>query len=214
MAEGDIYILFNRAFQNDHYKIGMTTKAPEDRARELSAATGIPRAFEVLYEQRVIDCKQAERLLHDRLRRYRSAGNREFFQIPLKEAIKALEGVADEIGRLESTTDGSLEASHADGKLLVRSSSGEIAVNLVPQRRRGNISKATAAVVTFEDHASYTDAVRRPLLIDLRNRVLRFDDRLPAAERCTRGQRIAYSIPGGRVFLEVKVQRAAMSCIW
>ncbi len=65
-------------------------------------------------------------------------------------------------------------------------------------------------MVTFEDHASYIDAVRRPLLIDLRNRVLRLDDRLQAAERCTPGQRIAYSIPGGRVFLEVKVQRAAI----
>ena len=48
MAEGYTYILLNRAFQNDHYKIGMTTKTPEERARELSSATGIPRDFEVL----------------------------------------------------------------------------------------------------------------------------------------------------------------------
>lgn len=41
MAEGYIYILLNRAFQNDHYKIGMTTKEPKERARELSAATGV-----------------------------------------------------------------------------------------------------------------------------------------------------------------------------
>jgi hypothetical protein len=119
MAEGYIYILFNRAFQTDHYKIGMTTKTPEERARELSAATGIPRDFEVLYEQHVIDCKQAERLLHNKLRRYRSAGNREFFQIPLKEAIKALEGVADEIGRVESITNDPADAPHADSKLFL-----------------------------------------------------------------------------------------------
>ena len=55
MAEGYIYILLNRAFQNDHYKIGMTTKKPEERAQDLSGATGVPRAFEVLYEQKVID---------------------------------------------------------------------------------------------------------------------------------------------------------------
>ena len=114
MAEGYIYILFNRAFQNDHYKIGMTTKMPEERARELSTATGVPRDFEVLYEQRATDCKRAERLLHSKLRQYRSAGNREFFQIPLKAAIKALEGVADEIGRVEDTpTDRPAEASAA-----------------------------------------------------------------------------------------------------
>jgi hypothetical protein len=209
MAKGYIYILFNRAFQNDHYKIGMTTKTPEERARELSAATGIPRDFEVLYEQRVIDCTQAERLLHNKLRRYRSAGNREFFQIPLKEAIKALEGVADEIGRVESITNGPADAPHADSEPLP-GSSGEITIMSARQRRRANTKKAAPAVVTFEDHASYTDVVRRPLLIDLRSRVLRLDDRLREAERCTPGQRIAYNVPGGRVFLEVKVQRAAI----
>jgi hypothetical protein len=30
MTEGYIYILFNRAFQNDQYKIGKTTTTPED----------------------------------------------------------------------------------------------------------------------------------------------------------------------------------------
>ena len=64
--------------------------------------------------------------------------------------------------------------------------------------------------MTFDDHASYTDAVRRAILVDLRNRVLRFHDRLRQTERCTPGQRIAYNIPGGKVFLEVKVQRAAI----
>ena len=89
MAEGYIYILLNRAFQDDHYKNGMTTKTPEERARELSSATGIPRDFEVLYEQRVTDCEHAERLLHRRLCQYRSTG-KEFFQMPLKAAVKAL----------------------------------------------------------------------------------------------------------------------------
>jgi hypothetical protein len=105
MSEGYIYILFNRAFQNDHYKIGMTTKTPEERAREISNGTGVPRAFEVLYEQRVLDCQRAERLLHQRLHQCRSASNREFFQIPLKVAIKALEDVADEIGKVESAEE-------------------------------------------------------------------------------------------------------------
>jgi predicted transport protein len=70
--------------------------------------------------------------------------------------------------------------------------------------------KEAPAIATFDDHASYTDAVRRPILVDLRNRVLRLDDRLRLTERCTPGQRIAYNIPGGRIFLEVKVQRAAI----
>jgi hypothetical protein len=36
---------------------------------------------------------------------------------------------------------------------------------------------------------------------------LALDARLQQSERCTPGQRIAYKVPGGKVFLEVKVQR-------
>jgi predicted transport protein len=78
------------------------------------------------------------------------------------------------------------------------------------QSRRATTKKATPTIVTFDDHASYTDAPRRPILLDLRNRVLRLDDRLRRTEQCTGKQRIAYNIPGGRIFLEVKVQRAAI----
>jgi hypothetical protein len=40
MTEGYIYILFNRAYQSDYYKIGMTTKTPQERALDISGATG------------------------------------------------------------------------------------------------------------------------------------------------------------------------------
>jgi hypothetical protein len=56
---------------------------------DLLEATGVPRAFEVLYEQKVVDCHRAKRLLHQRLQQYRSTGNRELFA-----AIKVLEDVA------------------------------------------------------------------------------------------------------------------------
>jgi predicted transport protein len=208
MAVGYIYILLNRAFQNDHYKIGMTTKTPEERARELSSATGVPRDFEVLYAQRVSDCNQAERLLHQQLYQYRSASNREFFQIPLKAAIKALEEVADQIGRIDD------EEERAPEPVPARETpplpSGEISVGPSPQPRQVKGRKAAGTIVTFEDHAAYTDAPRRNILHELRRRVLSLDDRLRQSEQCTQGQRIAYKIPGGRIFLEVKVQKAAI----
>jgi len=56
----------------------------------------------------------------------------------------------------------------------------------------------------------YTDAPRQPILRDLRKRVWALDDRLRQAEQCTAGNRIAYKIPGNKIFLEVKVQRAAI----
>lgn len=205
MAEGYIYILFNRAFQNDHYKIGMTTKTPEERAREISNATGVPRAFEVLYEQRVTDCQRAERLLHQRLHQYRSAGNREFFELPLKAAVKALEDVADEVGRIEQEQAASEPVPTVDAPLQ----SGEISVAAIQSREKSS-RRPAGGIVTFEDHGAYTTAPIRPILNELRSRVLGLDDRLRQGEQCTPGQRIAYKIPGGKIFLEVKVQRAAI----
>lgn len=64
--------------------------------------------------------------------------------------------------------------------------------------------------MTFEDHAAYTDATRRPVLNELRSRVLSLDYQLRQGEQCTTSQRIRYKIPGGKIFLEVKVQRAAI----
>ncbi len=69
---------------------------------------------------------------------------------------------------------------------------------------------AGVAPVPVEDHASYTDIVRRPILLEIRNRVLSLDERLRQTERCTSKQRIAYKVPGGKIFLEVKIQRAAI----
>jgi predicted transport protein len=65
-------------------------------------------------------------------------------------------------------------------------------------------------IVTIEDHAAYTTAPLRPVLNELRGRVLSLDDRLQQGEQCTAGQRIAYKIPGDKIFLEVKVQKAAI----
>jgi predicted transport protein len=209
MSQGYVYILLNRAFQNDHYKIGMTTKTPEERAREISNATGVPRAFEVLYEQKVIDCHRAERLLHQRLDQYRSATNREFFQIPIKAAIKALEGVADEIGRVDNAEQSAPESAPA-GDADHLEQLGEISVGSSRKRRKESNRNAGGAIVTFEDHAAYTTAPLRPILMELRSRVLALDDRMRQGEQCTPGQRIAYKILGNRIFLEVKIQRAAV----
>ncbi len=212
MSEGYVYILLNRAFQNDHYKIGMTTKTPEARAREISNATGVPRAFEVLYEQRVTDCHRAERLLHQRLDQYRSATNREFFQIPIKAAIKALEGVADEIGRVDDAEQSAAQEPAPPGDAARLPQSAEISVGSSRKQPKEKNRKpgGGGAIVTFEDHAAYTTAPLRPILMDLRSRLLSLDDQLRQGEQCTTSQRIRYKIPGGRIFLEVKVQRAAI----
>lgn len=85
---GYIYILSNESMSGA-LKIGMTTRTPELRAKELSAVTSIPTPFTVVFSAVVPDCKRAEIDLHRLLeaKNYRVSDNREFFQIPLAEAI-------------------------------------------------------------------------------------------------------------------------------
>jgi predicted transport protein len=64
--------------------------------------------------------------------------------------------------------------------------------------------------ISFEDHVTYTDAVRRPLLRQLRHDIVALDDRLRSGETVTTAQRIVYKIPGGKNFIEIKVQRGAI----
>jgi predicted transport protein len=203
MAEGYIYILFNRAHQNGLYKIGMTTNTSEERARAISGATGVPRPFEVAYEQRVSDCRRAETLLHHRLRQYRSTADREFFEVPLKLAIRALEDVAEEVGRLDEP-----DRHEPEPAIGGRSSSSHDAIDAVPGPNEKSRRGQQRVVVTFDEHLAYAGEKLRPVLIALRTRVLALDNRLN--EKCTAGQRIAYKIPRGKIFLEVIVQRAAI----
>ena len=87
---GKVYILRNPSFKDRLVKIGLTSKLSEERAMELSKPTGVPNEFEVLYEEDVIDCKLAEKLIHDKLNSYRHNSRREFFDIPLKYAVKTV----------------------------------------------------------------------------------------------------------------------------
>ncbi len=88
---GYIYALINPSLDG-LVKVGMTTRDPTDRVRELSAATGVPTPFVLAYDIYVADCSAAEAYLHTLLERrgYRVSDNREFFSAPLKDVIKAM----------------------------------------------------------------------------------------------------------------------------
>lgn len=88
MATGFVYILLNPAFP-DYVKIGLTLKSAEERARELRT-TGVPAAFIVIYDELVSDCRAVERKVHQRFHGYRVENDREFFRVPVKEAIRVL----------------------------------------------------------------------------------------------------------------------------
>jgi Meiotically up-regulated gene 113 len=166
----------------------------------------VPRDFEVLFEERVVDCDRAERLIHQRLHQHRSSTNREFFNVPLKDAIRVLNEAADDVGRVPRDTP--VKPVHAPIDNITPSPQiAEIEVNVPAQKRQ--IKRSAPSTTRFEDHASFTDAQRRELLVDLRRRVWELDARLQQGEVCTPLQRIAYRVPGNKQFMEVKVQRAA-----
>lgn len=88
---GYLYALANSAMPN-MIKVGKTTRSPEERAVELSRATGLPTPFIVVYEQLFADCSEAEFFVHAYLeaKGYRVADNREFFNAPVSMVVKAI----------------------------------------------------------------------------------------------------------------------------
>lgn len=89
MQEGYVYILFN-SLHPDLVKIGRTTKTVEERVRKINS-TGVPMPFVVAYKRRVKDCIYAENCIHNMLKSERKQFNKEFFKIPLAEAIHLTE---------------------------------------------------------------------------------------------------------------------------
>ena len=77
----------------DKVKIGLTTRTSETRAIELST-TSLPSDFIVVYDEFVSNCDEVEQILHKKFEDYRVNKRREFFHIPIKEAIKALQEIS------------------------------------------------------------------------------------------------------------------------
>lgn len=97
MAEGYIYIQINTAFKKNCLKIGRTTRDPEIRSVEMSQGTGVPLPFYVAYSKKTFDCETAERRIHQKLARCRVSDSREFFALPLEDAITQVRAVCESI---------------------------------------------------------------------------------------------------------------------
>lgn len=93
-----IYILLNPAHKS-LLKIGRTSRTPDERAQELSKATGVPSPFFVAYESLVSDSNLAEKLIHQELssQGYRLNPSREFFEVPLKVAVSVVDRICQSL---------------------------------------------------------------------------------------------------------------------
>ncbi len=89
---GYVYVMINPSLP-DIVKIGKTTRDPNERAKELSAASGVPTPFIVVYYKPFNDCHLAELVIHKYFedKGARVNDNREFFRITTVEAIDLIE---------------------------------------------------------------------------------------------------------------------------
>lgn len=98
--KGFVYILINPIFRHTLLKIGKTSEfTPEERAKQISqkASTGLPTEYIVAYSCFVSDCELVEKIVHKVLDNKRSFNNREFFDLPLDEAVRVMHQVIDDL---------------------------------------------------------------------------------------------------------------------
>lgn len=96
--KGYLYILTNASIPGK-VKIGRTERNPEDRRKEISAATGVPTPFNLIHSAYFEDCHFAEKKLHERLFQEgkRTTKNKEFFDIDVDKAIFVVDEIAKEL---------------------------------------------------------------------------------------------------------------------
>lgn len=109
---GFVYVLTNPSMPG-MVKVGYTMGNPEDRAREISGATGVPRPFIVYGSLKIFGVDSVvyafEQVVHNELSDYRINNNREFFEIDPTSAL-------DVIARLRDSDD--LQCNIRNARLL------------------------------------------------------------------------------------------------
>lgn len=90
-GEGDqwVYILSNPTTPG-LLKIGYTKNLPEERAKQISAATGVALPYKVEWAYKCFNGEKVECEVHHRLKAQRVNNNKEFFQISLEEAKEVI----------------------------------------------------------------------------------------------------------------------------
>ena len=119
---GFVYVMINASYTG-LVKIGKTTKDPDERAKELSSATGVATPFIVVYKRQFNNCHVAEKVVHNILEEqgYRVNYSREFFSISISDAIdiilqipddECIETEFDQIGDVDNSESDDLAKSY------------------------------------------------------------------------------------------------------
>lgn len=84
-----VYVLSNPT-QPGLLKIGYTKKLPEERAKQISSATGVALPYKVEWAYQCFNGEMVEREVHHKLKAQRINNSKEFFQISLEEAKETI----------------------------------------------------------------------------------------------------------------------------
>lgn len=88
---GVLYVMRCMAMGDEIYKVGWTSNTAEQRARELSSATGVPLSFVVVNDWSHPDPAGLEKGVHAMLDPYRLNEGREFFKVKYDEIRNIIE---------------------------------------------------------------------------------------------------------------------------
>ena len=89
-----VYVLVNKSMP-DMVKIGMTVHDVEERAKEISGATGVPTPWVPVFSFKCFNSYKLEQELHEHLNAVRVAGNREMFYMHSRDAITTVKKLGD-----------------------------------------------------------------------------------------------------------------------
>jgi hypothetical protein len=95
-GKGDqwVYVLESEAAPG-LLKIGYTKLTPDERAKQISNATGVPLPYKVAWAYRCFNGELLEGEVHHALKSYRVNNQREFFQINLEEAKSIIKSIGN-----------------------------------------------------------------------------------------------------------------------
>jgi hypothetical protein len=89
-----VYVLVNKSMP-DMVKIGMTVRDVEERAKEISGATGVPTPWVPVFSFKCFNSYKLEQELHEHLNAVRVADNREMFYMHSRDTIDTVKKLGD-----------------------------------------------------------------------------------------------------------------------
>lgn len=96
-----VYVLRCMAMRDEIYKVGWTSGTAEERAKELSSASGVPTSFAVIGAWQHDSAEALEKEVHAMLAPYRVDDRREFFRVSYTQIKTIIENQIAQLRTLE-----------------------------------------------------------------------------------------------------------------